>query len=100
MCVTRVDVFLDCMSHLGGRTLAFEDGLWCVKGSLESEDQHCGIVIGNFGDLGALSSCPHPNCLDLKAQPIKAVYRLPGQGPQRLGECQPWTIEGERKLTS
>lgn len=35
-CVTRVDVFLGCLSHLGRRTLGFEYDLWGVMGNLES----------------------------------------------------------------
>lgn len=64
-------------------------------------DQLCGIVISNSGDLWDLSSHPHPKeYLDLEAQPIKTVYRIPGLGPQQLGTCQLWPIEGQRKHSS
>lgn len=72
MCVTRVDVLLDHLSHPSRRVFGFDSGLWGVKRSLES-DQLCGFVIGSFGDLWDLSGCPHAQeCLHLKA-----VYRLP-----------------------
>lgn len=46
--------------------------------------------LGSFGDLWELSGCPHPQeCLNLKAEPIKAVCRILGLGLQLLGERQP-----------
>lgn len=102
VCVSRVDVFLGCMSHPGRCALGFDYGVWSLepkglepKGQLVDLSSAAVVVCGTFAAVPTLEEC-----LSLKAQPIKAVYRIPGLGPQQLGECQPGPIEGEENLHS
>lgn len=49
---------------------------------------------------GTFAAVPTPKeSLSLKAQPIKAVYRIPGLGPQQLGEVPAMARRRGGKLT-